>query len=190
MNLVKKRAAAFAFSILLLGNICLTAQVKRPSRFVSVRGKEFVLPSGKPIFLKGINLGNWLLPEGYMFEFKKANSAQMIYTVFNQLVGERAARAFWKSFQDNYITLDDIKFIKRAGFNSVRVPFSYRLFVSPGNPEKLEGVGFEMLDRVIGWCKQENLYVVLDMHAAPGGQTGDNIDDGDGYPFLFESAGD
>src|SRR6266545_740586 len=28
----------------------------------------------------------------------------------------------------------------------------------------------------------------LDMHAAPGGQTGDNIDDSWGYPFLFESA--
>ncbi|MDP9229970.1 MAG: glycoside hydrolase family 5 protein, partial [Bacteroidota bacterium] len=26
-----------------------------------------------------------------------------------------------------------------------------------------------------------------DMHCAPGGQTGDNIDDGEGYPFLFES---
>ena len=26
------------------------------------------------------------------------------------------------------------------------------------------------------------------MHAAPGGQTGDNIDDSWGYPFLFESA--
>ncbi len=45
-----------------------------------------------------------------------------------------------------------------------------------------------MLDRVIEWCREENLYVVLDMHCAPGGQTGDNIDDSDGYPFLFESA--
>jgi aryl-phospho-beta-D-glucosidase BglC (GH1 family) len=43
------------------------------------------------------------------------------------------------------------------------------------------------LDQVVGWCKQANLYVILDMHAAPGGQTGDNIDDSWGYPFLFEN---
>ena len=48
-------------------------------------------------------------------------------------------------------------------------------------------MGYELLDRVVGWCKREGLYVVLDMHAAPGGQTGDNIDDSWGYPFLFES---
>jgi endoglucanase len=168
----------------------LTVSAQTPARFVSVRGKEFILPNGKPILLKGINLGNWLLPEGYMFEFKKANSAQMIYTVFNQLVGEAEARKFWKQFQADYITPEDIKFIKKSGFNSVRVPFSYRLLVSADDPNKLEGIGYELLDKVINWCKQEGLYVILDMHAAPGGQTGDNIDDGHAYPFLFENAED
>ncbi|HVE56676.1 MAG TPA: glycoside hydrolase family 5 protein [Pyrinomonadaceae bacterium] len=191
MKLIKNKSFAFAFLLLLLASSASMAQkTQTPPKFVGVRGKEFVLPGGKPIFLKGINLGNWLLPEGYMFDFKKANSAQMIYTVFNQLVGEAEARKFWKQFQDTYITHEDIKFIKKSGFNSVRVPFSYRLFVSENNPQKLEGVGYELLERVVGWCKQEGLYVVLDMHAAPGGQTGDNIDDGAGYPFLFESAED
>jgi aryl-phospho-beta-D-glucosidase BglC (GH1 family) len=52
----------------------------------------------------------------------------------------------------------------------------------------LEGEGYRLLDDVVAWCKSENLYVILDMHAAPGGQTGDNIDDSWGYPYLFESA--
>jgi hypothetical protein len=52
----------------------------------------------------------------------------------------------------------------------------------------LEGPGYELLDRVVKWCKAEGLYVILDMHGAPGGQTGDNIDDSWGYPFLFESS--
>jgi endoglucanase len=188
MNLIKNKTIAFAILSLLLANFCLTAPAQ--SKFVSVRGKEFVLPNGKPIFLKGINVGNWLLPEGYMFEFKRVNSPQRIYETFNQLVGEAAARKFWKEFQANYITPEDIKFIKKAGFNSVRVPFSYRLLVSDGEPPKLEGVGYELLDKIVRWCKQEGLFVVLDMHAAPGGQTGDNIDDGTGYPFLFESPED
>jgi endoglucanase len=188
MNSVKNKIAVL--SLLLLINCGLTVPGQKPSNFVSVRGREFVLPGGKPLFLKGINLGNWLLPEGYMFEFKKANSAQRIYTVFNQLVGEAQARKFWKEFQNRYITEEDIKFIKKSGFNSVRVPFSYRLLVSENNPPRLEGDGYEMLDKVVNWCRQENLYVILDMHAAPGGQTGDNIDDRDGYPFLFENAED
>ncbi|HET7896960.1 MAG TPA: cellulase family glycosylhydrolase, partial [Flavisolibacter sp.] len=50
--------------------------------------------------------------------------------------------------------------------------------------------GFQLLDKLLTWCRKEQLYVLLDMHCAPGGQTGDNIDDGDGYPFLFESEAD
>jgi endoglucanase len=186
MKLIKNILAAFL--LILSANLGLSGQTG--SKFVSVRGREFVTADGKPIFLKGINVGNWLLPEGYMFEFKRVNSPQRIYEAFNQLVGEAAARRFWQEFQSRYITSEDIKFIKKAGFNSVRVPFSYRLFVAENNPNKLEGVGYELLDRIVSWCRQEKLYVILDMHAAPGGQTGDNIDDGSGYPFLFESAED
>jgi len=155
------------------------------SRYVTTRGKAIVSADGKPLLLKGINLGNWLLPEGYMFKFKTTNSPRLIQTAINELIDEDEARQFWKTYHDNYITQADIRFIKQSGFNSVRVPFSYRLFVSD---ERLEGPGYELLDRVVDWCRREGLYVILDMHAAPGGQTGDNIDDSFGYPFLFESS--
>ena len=158
------------------------------SMFVTTRGKEFISPEGKPLLLKGINLGNWLLPEGYMFKFKTANSPRLIQTVVNELVGEDEGRRFWRTYRENYITREDIRFIKQSGFNSVRVPFNYRLLVTDGEPQKLGGEGYEMLDHVVDWCRKEGLYVILDMHAAPGGQTGDNIDDSWGYPFLFESA--
>src|SRR5215204_3217692 len=173
------------FVLLLLCAVPTAAAAR--AKFVTVRGREFVAPDGRVLFLKGINLGNWLLPEGYMFKFKSANSPQRIGVVLNQLVGEAEARRFWKAYLDNYVTAEDIRFIKRAGFNSVRVPFNYRLFVAEGEQQRLEGVGYEMLDRVVGWCRREGLYVILDMHGAPGGQTGDNIDDSWGYPFLFES---
>ena len=157
------------------------------SQFVTTSGKEIITPDGKPLLLRGINLGNWLVPEGYMFKFKATNSPRLIETMINQLIGEDEARRFWKSYRDNYITSDDIEFISKAGFNSVRVPFNYRLFVSADDQQKLEGPGYELLERVVNWCKQKHIYVILDMHAAPGGQTGDNIDDSYGYPFLFES---
>jgi endoglucanase len=48
--------------------IPLTARARE--RFVTTRGGEFITPDGRSLLLKGINLGNWLLPEGYMFKFK------------------------------------------------------------------------------------------------------------------------
>jgi aryl-phospho-beta-D-glucosidase BglC (GH1 family) len=173
--------------IVILLNLAVSSSIHAQSRFVTTRGKDIVSPDGKPLLLKGINLGNWLLPEGYMFKFKTTNSPRRIETVINELVGEDASRRFWQAYRESYITVEDIKFIKASGFNSVRVPFNYRLFVSDDKPLRLEGEGYRLLDKVVAWCRRENLYVILDMHAAPGGQTGDNIDDSWGYPFLFES---
>src|SRR5947207_11538948 len=180
------RKHAYLSTIILLS--LLPSVTFGQTRFVTTRGKELVAPDGKPLLLKGINLGNWLLPEGYMFKFKTANSPRLIQTVINELIGEDEGRRFWKAYRESYVTQEDTRFIKQSGFNSVRVPFNYRLFVSESEPEKLEGPGYELLDRIVDWCRKEGLFVILDMHAAPGGQTGDNIDDSWGYPFLFESA--
>lgn len=155
--------------------------------FVYTKGRGIYSSNGEKILLKGINLGNWLLPEGYMFKFKNANSPRLIEKVFNELIGPEETKAFFKTFRDNYITKEDIEFIKKAGFNSIRVPFNSRLFAEESFPDYFIPTGFEMLDRVISWCEEFGIYVILDMHGAPCGQTGDNIDDSWGYPFLFES---
>ena len=158
------------------------------SRFIKVQGKEIIGTDGKPFLIKGTNLGNWLVPEGYMFKFKNTNSPKMIHETFAQLIGPAEATIFWEKFLDNYIAQADIRYLKQIGVNSVRVPFNYRLFTKEDYLGKNDDSrGFQLLDKVISWCKKENISVILDMHAAPGGQTGDNIDDGYGYPFLFES---
>ena len=161
--------------------------VAGPGGFVTTRGSEIVDPDGKPLLLRGVNLGNWLVPEGYMFKFKYASSPRKIHEVISELVGPAEAQAFWRDFRDSYITRDDIRMIRQLGLNSIRVPFNHKLFSPEVTPGVWSGPGFEMLDRVIGWCKEAGLWVVLDMHCAPGGQTGDNIDDSWGAPFLFQN---
>lgn len=156
--------------------------------FIGVKGKNVVTPDGKNFLMRGTNLGNWLIPEGYMFKFKSINSPRLINEAITELMGPDEARAFWEKYLHTYIEEGDIHYLKTLGVNSIRIPFSYRLFtkedyLGENNPNR----GFELLDRVIGWCKHEGVYVILDMHSAPGGQTGDNIDDGYGYPFLFKS---
>jgi endoglucanase len=175
------------FAIIFVIFLLCSPAFSQPPRFVSTKGTQIVTPDGKPILLRGINLGNWLVPEGYMIKFRNTNSPRLINSTFTELLGPAETKIFWDKYRDNFITKEDIAFIKKTGLNSIRVPFNYRLFVSEDQSLKFDGPGMEMLDRVVKWCKEEHLFVILDMHCAPGGQTGDNIDDSYGYPFLFES---
>lgn len=154
--------------------------------FVHVRGREFVDHAGEVLRLRGINLGNWLLPEGYMWQFDRASSPRQIENVVAELVGDVAAAEFWREWRERYVTRADLALIRSAGFNSVRIPLDWRLFVTETAPFRMEGPGWELLDRVVGWCRDERLYAIIDLHAAPGGQTGSNIDDSRGRPLLFE----
>jgi endoglucanase len=154
--------------------------------FIGVKGKNLML-NEKPFVMKGINLGNWLVPEGYMFKFKHATSARLINEVFNELIGPSATKKFWQQYLHSYITEGDIDYLKSVGVNSIRVPFNYRLFTNEDYlGENNSNHGFEILDSLVKWCKKDNIYVLLDMHCAPGGQTGDNIDDSYAYPFLYD----
>lgn len=156
--------------------------------FVRVSGTNLLKPDGTKLYIQGTNLGNWLNPEGYMFGFAKTNSPWMIDLMLKQLVGPDATAEFWHKFKDNYITRADIEFISQQGANTIRLPFNYKLFTD----EDYMGLhsnqdGFRRIDQVVKWCKEFGLYLILDMHDCPGSQTGDNIDDGYGYPWLFES---
>ncbi len=178
-----KKIFVISYWLLIIG-ISLSAQSKG---FVSCEGKNFIDSGGKVFIPKGINLGNWLNPEGYMFRFENVSSFRLIDNAFKELLGADETRKFWKAFRDNYITKEDIHFIKSTGLNHIRVPFNFKLFLVEDYPDIYLEEGFKRLDDVIKWCREENLYVLLDLHAAPGGQTGDNIDDSWSYPFLYES---
>ena len=91
---------------------------------------------------------------------------------------------FWKAFKDNYVTREDIRYIKEQGANTIRLPMHYTLCTD----EDYMGLtadqnGFARVDRLVEWGRESALYLILDMHDAPGGQTGDNIDDSYGYPW-------
>ncbi|MDB5275421.1 MAG: glycoside hydrolase family 5 protein [Ferruginibacter sp.] len=175
-------------NIFLLLCLLIVTNLAAQQKFINTRGKEIIGVDGKPFLIRGTNLGNWLVPEGYMFKFTKTSSARLINEMLLELIGPEETNIFWKKYLDNYITAADIHWLKSTGINSIRVPFNYRLFTTEDYMGgEGEARGFALLDKVIGWCKKEGLYVLLDMHCAPGGQTGDNIDDSYAYPFLFES---
>ena len=174
-------------SLLLVSAVVSTSLAQsKSSSFIKTKGASLVDSNGQAIQLRGTNLGNWLVPEGYMISLSAASSPRRINELFVELVGPDSTAAFWDKYLDTYIQQQDIRYLKKIGSNHVRLPFHYLLFT---DEEYLgqRNQGFIYLDRVVEWCREEGLYVLLDMHCAPGGQTGDNIDDSVGYPYLYTS---
>src|SRR6185437_12590483 len=120
----------FFIPCLLLSLVCAPALFAQKG-FVHTSGSEIVDASGKPLMLRGINLGNWFEPEGYMFHFDNGpQSPREIEDLTNELIGPEKSAAFWKKWRETYITEADIDRIKKAGFNSVRVPSHWKFFDS------------------------------------------------------------
>ncbi len=183
---IQSRLKQWLGIFLILLTLSLNAQNGSANRFVSISGQNLIDTKGQKILIQGTNVGNWLNPEGYMFFFKDTSSYRLIDQAFKEMVGPDFTNWFWREFKNNYITEKDIQYIKSTGMNTVRVPFHYKQFTDEdfmGQTGKQDG--FVILDNVIKWSKKHGLYVILDMHVAPGGQTGDNIDDSYGYPWLF-----
>lgn len=138
------------------------------------------------MLLRGVGLGNWLLPEGYMFRFfpPAPQSPREIEALIVDLVGEESADDFWRRFRERWITQADIGAIAAAGMNHVRLPINARVVM--GADGCLLDDGIALVDQLIEWCRTHGLWVILDLHGAPGGQTGTNIDDSpNGEPELF-----
>ena len=155
--------------------------------FLHTDGQRLVNERGEEVLLTGMGLGNWLLWEGYMWRFwGKYDRPRTIENLLCELCGEEYTADFIRRFRENYITREDVRRMAEEGFNSVRVPIGWRVLMKnePGYP--LIEEGFALLDRFIDWCEEEKIYVILDLHGAPGGQTGANIDDCfDDRPRLF-----
>ena len=162
--------------------------------FLRACGSDLVDEDGRAIRLRGVGIGNWLLPEGYMWRLPApVDRPRRIERFIAELVGDDEADRFWARFRDRFIDEEDVADIAAAGFNSLRLPLNARLILSDDDRIKPDGyVGLDesemsRVDRLVRWCRTTGVYVILDLHGAPGGQTGTNIDDSESdQPELFQ----
>ena len=163
---------------------------------LSTEGPAIVNESGETVLLRGMGLGGWMLQEGYMLQTAGFANAQFeIRNKIELLIGEDATNEFYAAWLQNHVTRADIDAMKAWGFNSVRLPMHYNLFTLPIEQEPVAGentwldLGFDLSDSLVSWCKQNEMYVILDLHGAPGGQGYDAaISDYDPTkPSLWES---
>lgn len=164
--------------------------------FLHQDGQKIVDGSGNNIILRGLGVGGWMVQEGYML--KTDGFAGTQFTIKNkieELIGKKDTEEFYKAYLKNGITKRDIDSLKAWGFNSVRLPMHYNLYTLPIEKEQVAGEntwldeGFKMTDDLLKWCEANEMYLILDLHAAPGGQGMDaNISDYDTTkPSLWES---
>lgn len=161
---------------------------------LTVQEGYIVNENGEEVVLKGVNLGNWLLWETWMGFVPEYTSDWAYYDtleVFVKRFGEERANELVKAFEDNFVTEEDIAQIEKLGFNCVRVPFWYRNFMT----EDLEWLaenhndnsGFQKLDWLVSQCEKYGIYVILDLHGAPGGQSKNHCTGKAGRNELYEN---
>jgi len=187
---MKTRILLFSL-VLQIGVLQISGQ-----EFLSANGKAIVNESGDSVILRGMGLGGWMLQEGYMMQTSGfANAQYQLKAKIEELIGAADTDLFYETWRNNHVKKADMDSLKLWGFNSVRLPMHYKLYTLPIEDEPVPGehtwleTGFDLTDSLIKWCKANEMYVILDLHAAPGGQGYDQgISDYDPTkPSLWES---
>jgi len=163
--------------------------------FLRADGKKIVNEKGENVLLRGVGLGGWMLQEGYMLKINKEGQQYRIRERIEELMGAKQTQEFYDLWLANHTRKIDVDSMKAWGFNSIRLPMHYNLYTLPIEKESVKGQntwldkGFAMTDSLLSWCKANQMYLILDLHAAPGGQGNDlNISDRDpSKPSLWDS---
>jgi endoglucanase len=183
------------FRIIPLLTVVLLALQSYGQGFLKTDGKLIVNEKGEKVILRGMGLGGWMLQEGYMFKLSNIGQQYRIKAKIEDVVGKEKTNQFYEAWLANHTTKADIDTMAAWGFNSMRLPMHYNLYTLPVEEEKVAGQntwlekGFAMTDSLLQWCKANKIYLILDLHAAPGGQGNDlNISDRDpAKPSLWDS---
>lgn len=152
--------------------------------FVQISGEHFTV-NGKKTVLRGYILGSWLNLEHFMMGLPGTHT--MIREAFTDVYGPENANTFFDSLLAAMVQEQDIAYLKAMGTNTVRIPFSYRYFIDDLAPGCFLPEGFAALERVLGFCRKHQLYAILDLHSAPGGQNNDwHSDNLCGQSFFWQ----
>ena len=155
--------------------------------FLRTEGKKIVDGSGKEVILKGMGLGGWLVQEGYMLKTGRLDAEHQIRNGIIELVGEEKTNQLYNLYHKNYVRKIDIDSLAAWGFNSIRLPMHWNKLISKTSPIIYNEVGFLTIDTLLTWCEDNEMYLILDLHAAPGGQSAGGISDYSGFPSLWEN---
>ena len=174
----------------------------RVKGFLRADGIRTVNGDGEEVLLRGWGAGNWTNPEGFMLGVgtgymgrgmaegfrlhERMTTGRSFDRLIRDICGDAFAESFWPRWHLNHLGEADIRAMAEWGYNSVRLPITAWVLLPEEAEPRFSAQGFEMLDRVLDWCEKYRVYAILDMHGAPGGQSGLSCDDGlDNIPRMF-----
>lgn len=170
--------------IIIIISFTISRAVFSELKFLKVEGRNIVDEDEKRLSLKGVNLGGYLLIEGYLIGFPFIPEKEIRRRIEEKL-GKDEKDEFFKKYREDFISEEDIKVIKSLGFNVVRLPFNFRVLEDVDKPFVYKEEGFKIIDRLLNLCEKYKIYVILDLHAAPGGQNPDFHSDSEGEALLW-----
>lgn len=151
--------------------------------FVRVKGNEFIY-QGQSIRFAGLGIGSWLNLEHFMLGIPTPE--KQMKEAFTEVFGPERSARFFDDFVCSFCTEEDFKLLKDTGINLIRVPFNYRLFLDDQNMELRKEEGFRYFDRLLGFCRKYEIYLLPDLHSVPGGQNPDwHSDNQTGTPAFW-----
>jgi hypothetical protein len=107
-------------------------------------------------------------------------------TAISNVLGEEKGRFFFDRLLHYFVRQDDLHFIKSLGCNVLRIALNYRHFESDATPFAYKSEGFKLLDKVVGWARELELYIILELHAVQGWQNGGwHCDNPDGTAHFW-----
>ena len=163
---------------------------------VQASGKSLYDPQGNRLQLTGINAGQILLQEGWMSPFAleplmnddgsyvKDKDGNIQYPEFTEEEFRAGIRSnpnlnIWNedllmhTYRSCFFTEEDFRIIKEdLQLNTIRLPFYYLNILNEDLTLKVEAEAFSYLDWFIGEAAKNELYIILDLHGAPGSQNG------------------
>ncbi|KAJ7644006.1 glycoside hydrolase, partial [Roridomyces roridus] len=154
-----------------------------PMSLIKVSGTKLVDESGNEVILRGAGLGGWMNMENFISGYPGCE--HQIRQALSDAIGKEKSEFFFDKFLEYFFQDEDAKFFSSLGLNCIRLPFNYRHFEDDMNPRVLKEDGFRHLDRVIELCAAHNIYTILDLHTAPGGQNTDWHADHGGHIANF-----
>lgn len=180
MARTRARIAERLCSLGLLALVAMLVQVAGaapglPPSDVALRvdGADLVDDSGEPVSLRAINLGNWFLLEMWMYGVDSGSIPDQatFISVLESRFGEAEARRLLGLHRAGWMRQRDFDTIAASGFNCVRIPVSHVLLER--EPFVLDEEGFALLGSALEMAEEAGLYVIIDMHSVPGGQSTD-----------------
>jgi hypothetical protein len=136
--------------------------------FLHTEGDRILNDSGGEVRLRGVNIGSWLLVEPWIIgvEGKNENKTEKeIWDLMGRRFGEEQKLNLIRTFRENWFTEEDVRRISESGMNCVRLPIWWQAV----NGTEYDG-NLTYVNNCIEWCKKYGLYVILDLHGAPGSQ--------------------